>query len=547
MQLKEYVLKKVTKMLGLVRYEGAGATEKLTFVNDKYGIVRSKLREYNVWYEGDDDELLNYYTRNNMIEYNYEPYYHRNKQNYFWAISSTEMDVKRTHSGHPRSMIDTIVNVVGEYTAKATGEETDKLLQRIMEDNDLVDTFKQEQLPYTLVEGWGAYKINWDTDLSDTPIVLYYQAEDVDFVYKSNRLVGIMFKDYFVDKDDKRYLIIETRYLGLDENSKKRSLFIEKELFRLQGDDKWITPVEFKEVPELAHIQARIEVEGYTELLSAPCILYKDKSNDMYGKSVYAGKISLFDDLDQVWSQLANATRKSTPIEYIDTNYLERDKKTGMPKQPHAYDRKYVMFKGSMNADGGSASREPVHVTQPELRLEQFMSEASEILKNTVAGLLSPASMGIDVAKKDNADAQREKEKVTIFTRNAIVDKEVRILKSLLTQCMHAYELMHTGKITVLDYDITVEFSEFADESYDNKLTILGKAFNDGIISPEMLVRRLYGGEELSEEDIQREIEYIKENNKEPFEKGMEPEENNDTVLNETDEYYENEDTQDLF
>lgn len=546
MQLKEYIQKKVIKMLGLVRYEGAGTDDKLSFVNDKYGIVRSKLREYNVWYEGDDDELLNYYTKSNLIDYNYEPYYHRNKLNYFWSISSTEMDVKRTHSGHPRSMIDTIVNVIGEYTVRASGEKTNELLEKIVEENDLVDTFKQEQLPYTLVEGWGAYKINWDTDLSDTPIVLYYQAEDVDFVYKSNRLIGIIFKDYFVDKDNKRYLITETRYLGLDETSKKKSLFIEKELFTLQGDDKWINPVDFKEVPELAHIQNRIEVEGYTELLAEPCILYKDKSKDMYGKSVFAGKISIFDDLDQVWSQLANATRKSTPIEYIDSNYLERDKKTGLPQQPHAYDRKYVMFKGAMNSDGGNASKDPVHVTQPELRLEQFMSEASELLKNSVSGLLSPASMGIDVAKKDNADAQREKEKVTIFTRNAIVNKEIRILKSLLTQCMHAYELMHTGKVTVLEYDITVEFPKFADDSYDNKLAVLGKAFGDGIISPEMLVNRLYDNEELSDEDKQREIDYIKENNKEPFEEGF-PEEGDEAVLNGTDEYYEDENSQNLF
>ena len=149
------------------------------------------------------------------------------------------------------------------------------------------------------------------------------------------------------------------------------------------------------------------------------------------------------------------------------------------------------------------------------------------------------------IEKEVSKTVKREKEKVTIFTRNAIVNKEIRILKSLLTQCMHAYELMHTGKVTVLEYDITVEFPKFADDSYDNKLAVLGKAFGDGIISPEMLVSRLYDNEELSEEDKQREIDYIKENNKEPFEEGF-PEEGDEAVLNGTDEYYEDENSFDL-
>lgn len=523
MQIKEHLRNKAFKKLGLLRYEGPAESDKLTFVNDTYRAMMTKLQEYNVWYDGDDEELLNFYTKGTLINFNYEPIYSRNKHTYFWATASTEGDVKLTHSGQPKNIADTIVNIVGEPTSiKVEGEATQALLDKIVEENDYLSLFKEEQLPYTLVEGWGAYKINWDMDFSETPLIEYYPADRVDFLYKSRRLVGIIYKDFYVDIKGKKYLITETRSLGKDEDTKRTSLFVEKELFEVVGDETFLTPRNFEDVEELKHVKQKVEIEGYNKLLGEPCILYKSKNPNMYGRSIFAGKIALFDDLDQVWSQMANTTRKSTPIEYFDVNFLEKDKKTGAPKQPKAYDRKYTMYAGAKGADG-TVQKDPVHVTQPELRFEQYIAEAKEILVNIVSGLLSPATMGIEIAKKDNADAQREKEKTTVFTRNAIIDKQTRIIKSLLVQCMNAYELMHTGTVTIMNYDITVKFSEFADDSFDNKLSVLGQAHDKKIISPKMLVSKLYNDEELSDEDRQAEIDYITENNKEPFEDGFNP------------------------
>lgn len=526
MNLEEYIAKKVVGMLGLLRYNDGNEEERLGFINDRKRIIRTKIKEYNVWYEGDDDELLHFYTHENMIGFNYEPYYNRNKINYFWSISSTETDVKRTHSGHPRNVVDTLVNIIGESECSSPGETTNDILQRIIEDNDMMSMISQEQIPYTLVEGWGAFKINWNFELSDTPVLMYYKANDVNFIYKSNRLVGIIFKDYYTDIKGKQYLIVETRHLGKEDGAVH--MYIEKELFEVSGNEEWIKKVPFKSVPELAHIKTGFKFSNYNRLLAEPSIFFKDKKDrfgDMPGKSIYCGKLSTFDDIDQCWSQLANTVRKSTPVEYIDVNMLERDKKTGMPIQPKAYDRKYTKFIGGKNSDG-EANGEPVHVTQPKLEMDQFVQVAGELLRNSISGILSPATLGLDVAKRDNADAQREKEKVTIFTRNAIIKKEIRIIKSILEQCMHAYEFMRTGKLTVRDYDITVKFGEFADDSYDNKLAVLGAAYEKGIISPEMLVSRLYSGEELSDADRQKEIDYIKENSREPFAEGFAPDGN---------------------
>ena len=492
--------------------------DRTTFINDNEKLGRMKLKEYNVWYDGDGDELLNFYTRENYIGFNYEPFYMRNKKNYFWAISSTEAQIKRTHSGQPRNIVDTLVNIM-PFPLISAGEDTNKL-QAVVRESGLEQVYKDEQLPLTLVEGWGCWKINWDKDVSDYPSVEYVSAENVDFIYKSGKIIGIVFKNYYTS-DKKRYLLLETRSIEWRPNNAaaaegsegERVLVITNELYELPmnmaatDDDTPLKKVDLKTVPALDSVEERIEIGPFDKLFAVPCVLLGNTSRQWgYGRSIFTGKIDLFDDLDQALSQSSNAVRLSTPIEYIDEEYLERDK-NGLPKKPKAYDRKYVMMKGQKNGDG-LATGQPVQITQPSIEFSRYSDHAVQILLQILNGILSPATLGIDIAKKDNAAAQREKEKVTIFTRNALINGEERILRSLMEQMLMAKEFMDTGAVSVHTYDISVKFNEFADDSFENKLEALGKAYDMEEISTDMYLNKLYG-DTLSEEERAAEKEFL--------------------------------------
>lgn len=491
--------------------------DRTTFINDNEKLGRMKLKEYDVWYDGDGDELLNFYTRENYIGFNYEPFYMRNKKNYFWAISSTEAQIKRTHSGQPRNIVDTLVNIM-PFPLISAGEDTKKL-QAVVRESGLEQVYKDEQLPLTLVEGWGCWKINWDKDVSDYPSVEYVSAENVDFIYKNGKIIGIVFKNYYTS-DKKRYLLLETRSIEWKPNSSaaegsegERVLVITNELYELPmntaagDDDTLLKKVDLKSVPELETVEERIEIGPFDKLFAVPCVLLGNTSRQWgYGRSIFTGKIDLFDDLDQALSQSSNAVRLSTPIEYIDEEYLERDK-NGLPKKPKAYDRKYVMMKGQKNGDG-VATGQPVQITQPSVEFSRYSDHAVQILLQILNGILSPATLGIDIAKKDNAAAQREKEKVTIFTRNALINGEERILRSLMEQMLMAKEFMDTGAVSVHSYDISVKFNEFADDSFENKLEALGKAYDMEEISTDMYLNKLYG-DTLSEEERAAEKEFL--------------------------------------
>ena len=512
MILKDYIRRRVLAFLGLSRYENTPNDDKITFVNDKELIKKQKIEEYNLWYQGDSDDLLNYYTQKNTVDYNYEPFYSRNKRNYFWAISSTEEDIKRTHSGQPRNIIDTLVAIMGEPSIKSDEEVINKNIQKIIEENDFWRIYQQEQVPLTLVEGWGCYKINWDKDVSDYPIIVYYRANQVDFIYKSNRIMGIIFKDYYTE-GSKRYIIVETRRL------ENRSLIVEKEIFEIIGSsngdgEEVLKAIDFKDLEYFKDIEPKLQITDFNNLLAVPCFFFKDTSGDIgYGRSIFCGKIDLFDDLDQCLSQASNAVRKSTPVEYFDINFLERDTRTGLPIQPKAYDRKFIMFTGAKTADGSQVSGAPVQVTQPNLNFDEYDREATNILLQIINGVISPATLGIDIAKKDNADAQREKEKITTFTRKLLTDQEIIFLKKLFSQCLCAYELMTIGEIRKKNYDILVLYPEFADVSYENKITILGDQLDKGNISPKLYLEKLYGND-LSEDKKEEELKYLEEKHK---------------------------------
>lgn len=517
---REYYKQKVFGTVGLPSTQENPNSPRYTFVNDYQTIRDIQLREYNIWYTGDSQELLNFYTEANAIEYNYEPYYQRNKQSYFWAVSSTEGDLKRTHSGQPRNVVDTLVNIVGVPKIECSNKEVNEVLQKILKANRYNKLFIQQQLPLTLVEGEGCWKINWDKDLSDTPILVYYRAGACEFIYRANRICAIIFKDYYFDENGQKYLLIETRRTEREQGHTLPSLFIEKELFVFGSNDS-LQAKPLTDLPQLKDVKPRLVVHDYDGFLAVPCVIFEDNANEHVGRSIFTGKLDLFDDLDQCLSQSSNTVRRSTTREYFNTLYLERDPETGMPIQPKAFDRKYTLYAGGADANG-AITGEPVQVTQPQVNFQQYDAEAQHILLECIAGLMSPATLGIDIAKKDNAEAQREKEKVTIFTRNTIIEEETDIDEKLGRELLCANELMHKGEITARDYDISVKFSEFADASYESKMEVLLTAFNSDVMTPEMFVDKLYGGS-LTDEEKAEQVKYIKEQKQAAMTGGMDP------------------------
>lgn len=535
MTLKEYLRNKAYAYTGGIA--GGGSPDevaRLTFIGNEDAVKTMKLREYDTWYAGDGDELLNFYTKGNMTELAMEPWYWRNKRSYFWNVSATEDDVKRTHSGQPYNIVTTLCGLVGQPTATTldvpkssvfapresdTDSPADDMLSDILEECGFWDLYANSQMPLTLVEGWGCYKVSWDLRFSDHPFVTYYKAQDVDFVYRAGKVAGILFRDWYVGKDGvKRYLVTEFRYLMPRRNEDgflTRDLVIETEAWSVTGggssnSDAVLTRIGLDELPELENVEGKMAIRDFDSLLASPCVFYKNPNDDsMPGKSIFSTKIELFDDLDQELSQKSNAVRRSTPEELFNSDFLERDPHTHLPRMPKVYDRKFLSFSGGRDANGAPLASEPVQVTQPNLNVNQYSEAAITTLAQILAGIMSPATMGIGVAAAATQESQREKEKITVTTRNHIIERETGILRQLFSDLLCCEEYLRTGAISERKHDVTIKFSEFADNTFEEKSAVLGDALAGGSMSPEMYMDKLYG-DSLSDEDYASELEYVK-------------------------------------
>ena len=451
MTIFEKIKNRILNFLGVKKLSQNPNDERFTYLSDEDVINKSKIKENKIWFYGDSNELLNYYTERETQGNNDEPIYNRNRNKYFWAISTKE-DLKRVHSGIPNAIITTMVNVIGTPEVSNENPIIQEHIENIYKENNLVSLINQQQMPLTMACGYGAFKPVIDKNLSDYPLIEFYDAEDVEFIKNKGKLIGIIYKDYYL-YNKKQYLFLETR------RTANGNSYIEYELFELEKNNE-LKKVPLDTIPYFEGLsQEGLEIKGLKMPLGVESLFFEDVMNKGYGKSIYAGKIDLFDDLDQSLSQRSKTCRVSTPVEYYPVDLLERTK-DGKVKLPKRYDRDYIGLETMPNGDGESNGE--IKTTQPSLNFEQYNQEQMAILGMILNGILSPATMGIDIAKKDNADAQREKEKVTIMTRNNIIDREIQIIKRLMNICLMLKEYMDTGVVSIKDYDISVKYCEFA-------------------------------------------------------------------------------------
>lgn len=482
-------------------------------------VVREKQEEYAIWYEGDSDLLLDYYINSRGSKFkNYEDF--RNRVDYFWAAVGREPEVKCTHSGLPKAMINTLVNILGipDITVSKDVTEDGKLktvediaatarLQEIAEDNDFSGIFTQDQLPFTMVIGDGAYFINIDHELSDYPIIEFIDGRNVEFLRKANRIIAVTARKYY-NYNNQGYMLTDTRsteWQKDDKGTRRRVATVEYHLYRLKNvsDDEVAEEVELETIPDTAKLQ-NLKFNNIDCMLAVPCIFRYNKNTER-GESFFSGKLDLFDDLDQSKSQSSNCTRLSTPVEYIPEGLTEYDS-NGLPKPFHRYDRRYQVMPADRNAVGQNLNQ--VQTTQPALNFAQYSADQLELVADILSGLMSPATLGIELARKDNAAAQREKEKITLITRDNMVTNTTVILKKIWNVVLKVHDYMMNANNGIIDYDITVNFPEYANPTFENKLAYLAPVWASGGISAQKYVEELWS-DSLTDEEIEKEVETL--------------------------------------
>ena len=429
-----------------------------------------------IWYRGDPSELDQFFKQSAVDQVS---------NSRFWAaVPSAGLNIRKIHSGLPAMVADRLSDIV---TSDLTGieletEQLAELWEKISEDNDFSELVG-EAIVDTLVAGDGAWKITVDADLTEYPIIEFFSGEQVDYKETRGRLQEVVFyTDYTVkDRDYRLEEIFGRGYIT----------------YRLLNSDG-------KEVP-LATVPELVELVDVTYtgdfIMALPMRFFKSPKWQGRGKSIFDGKSDSFDALDEAISQWFDAIRAGRVQKYIPEDMIPKNPETGALMRPNPFDNQFI----KLNAVIAEDKKGQIDMIQPEILFEAFVSTYANALDMCLQGIMSPATLGIDLKKLDNAEAQREKEKATLHTRGKIITILAGVIPQVIDTALKVYDTMRSRAPG--EYTVTINFGEYAAPSFDAKVETIGNAKLKGIMSIEQCVEELYGDswtEEQKAEEVQR-------------------------------------------
>ncbi len=427
-----------------------------------------------IWYSADGNKIEQMYQQ--MPEY-------ADKQKFWSSRCTPGMEMRKIHTGLP-SLIVRILNsiiVAGMENFEFPNAKQEQLWNEIEEDNKFRKKF-EKSLKETLFIGDGAYKISVDTELSQYPILEWYPGERIEIVLNRGRLKEIVFKQVYME-GKQQYVLNEHYGYG----------YIIPHLYK--GE---------KEVPlNTLEETANMNVVTFDKsvILAVPFKIYESSQFEGRGGSIFDGKLDAFDAFDETWSQWMDALRAGRTRTYIPESYIPRDPNTGMIMKPNAFDNRFIVGDDNMSEDG----KNQITAVQPSIAHDSYLASYCTALDLCLQGIISPSTLGIDVKKLDNAEAQREKEKTTLYTRNAIIEALQETLPELISAAVNAYHILHNE--TLEEVEVNIKFKEYANPSFESQVETVAKAKQGGIMSIERCVEELYGDsldKHCKEEEIAR-------------------------------------------
>lgn len=427
-----------------------------------------------IWYSADGNKIEQMYRQ--MPEY-------ADKQKFWSSRCTPGMEMRKIHTGLPSLIVRVLNSIIvsGMEKFEFSSPKQEQLWEEIEKDNKFRKKF-EKSLKETLFIGDGAYKISVDTDLSQYPILEWYPGEHIEIVLNRGRLKEIVFKKVYMD--GKRQYVLNEHY-GYG--------YIDPHLYR--GE----TEVPLNTLDETADM--RTVTFDKSVILAVPLKVYESSQFEGRGGSIFDGKLDAFDAFDETWSQWMDALRAGRTRTYIPESYIPRDPNGGGLMKPNAFDNRFIVGDNNMDENG----KNQILSIQPSIAHDSYLASYCTSLDLCLQGIISPSTLGIDVKKLDNADAQREKEKTTLYTRDAIIEALQETLPELISAAINAYHLLHNE--TLEEVEVNIKFKEYANPSFESQVETVSKAKQGGIMSIERCVEELYGDsldEHCKEEEIAR-------------------------------------------
>ena len=426
-----------------------------------------------IWFRGESYELEQLYK--SIPDYKYS----------FWGATSTRgLEIRKIHTGLPKIIVNTLTNVcvddMQDIKIENIGKDND--WKEIEKENDFKNLVKKA-VKKALVTGDGAFKISIDTEVSQYPILEFYEADRIEVKRERGRIKEIRFKKQF-NKQGVSYVLKECYGYG----------YIEYKLYDAYNNEIGLDKLEKTKDLQPVYFDKSLIMAEYLSFFAS------DKWEGR-GQSVFDSKRDNFDALDEAWSQWIDALRANRTKTYIPEDLLPRDINTGAIRAGNAFDNRFIATGTPMQENAQSK----IDTVNGAIDYNSYLSTYITALDLCLQGIISPSTLGIDTKKLDNAEAQREKEKTTLYTRQTIIYSLQSCVEKLVDKVFKVINIMNNTALE--DTESQVCFGEYANPSFESQVETVGKAKTSGVMSIESIVEELYGdskSDEWKAEEVKR-------------------------------------------
>lgn len=388
----------------------------------------------------------------------------------FWATAPEDESIRKAHSGLPGIMVDILAGIVKadlnelDFDGSAAQDAAARWAQ-LAEENDLPGLVSRA-VADTLVTGDGAFKISLDPNVSTDPILEFRGADQVEYRTSHGRIQEIC----FLSPVGERGRILREVYAP------------GRVQYELLDGDK-VLPVTAE--PDTANLRDVTFAGDF--MLAVPLQFWPSSRWRGRGQSIFDKKTDAFDAHDEIISQWMDAVRAGRVQRYIPESLIPRDPESGSLRIPSAFGCRFVAVHESSkeNAD------DKIQTEQPDIKYDAFLASYTATLDMCLQGIMSPATLDIDLGKMSSADAQREKKDVTGYTRSAITDALEKALPCLAETALKTQDILNS--LLPGEYHASCSFGEYGAPSFDSRVQTVAAAAGAGVMSVEAQVDELWG------------------------------------------------------
>lgn len=465
-------------------------------------------KEYFFWFMSNINYLIQFYTlwRREPVEL-----LTGNRQTWYeWT--EDKVDVQMVHAPVAPFITTMMRDLVfsGPVEIKINGQKrlNDRLQKAFAENENDIQNFLRKADMMESVGGTILIKANYDKNISQYPILEYYEVDKIDYIEHFGRMTSLITVDNFYKNEIEYSLIGEHTRKGINYKLYRNG----NEVEMTEVYDNGNTPIGLNYGIEIDEDNNEVPVLGpILAVWKMRNVMSKEFYDMKLGASDYEGHLDSFQMLDEIYSRYINQIRATQPVLFMSEELMGYKKNhmgelvINKPKDLGV--KIYELSGGLSNVDGKSIAA-MFNRDVPKLEGVADLARAFEWVLRQILVMMfvAPSTGNIDtesIGSNTTGNSLFKREQSTHLLRKQMIESWTSAIKGIVRLVCQWFDIID-GKIipnTYEDLNIDVSFPDIDMDDFESRLNQAIQGFVAGLFNIKEGVKHAFKGK-MSETDM---------------------------------------------